>query len=32
VILRTLGYVDVRNYDGSWFEWSADASRAVSHE
>jgi thiosulfate/3-mercaptopyruvate sulfurtransferase len=32
VILRALGYAEVRNYDGSWFEWSADARRAVSHE
>ena len=23
-MLRALGYADVRNYDGSWFEWSAD--------
>jgi len=32
VILRALGYAEVRNYDGSWFEWSADASRPVSHQ
>ncbi|HEY6324557.1 MAG TPA: rhodanese-like domain-containing protein [Thermoanaerobaculia bacterium] len=32
VILRALGYADVRNYDGSWFEWSADAGRAVGHD
>ena len=31
-ILRALGYVDVRNYDGSWFEWSADDRRPVSRE
>jgi len=32
VILRTLGYAEVRNYDGSWFEWSADTSRRVIRE
>jgi thiosulfate/3-mercaptopyruvate sulfurtransferase len=32
VILRALGYAAVRNYDGSWFEWSADGGRAVGHE
>jgi len=31
-ILRALGYVNVRNYDASWFEWSADARRPVSRE
>lgn len=31
-ILRALGYADVRNYDGSWFEWSADDRRPVSRE
>ena len=31
-ILRALGYSDVRNYDGSWFEWSADERRPVSRE
>lgn len=31
-ILRALGYSDVRNYDGSWFEWSADDRRPVSRE
>lgn len=27
--LRELGFVDVRNYDGSWYEWSADRLRPV---
>ncbi len=27
--LRELGFRDVRNYDGSWYEWSADRSRPV---
>jgi 3-mercaptopyruvate sulfurtransferase SseA len=31
VILRVVGYGEARNYDG-WFEWSADARRAISHE
>ncbi|HLX09869.1 MAG TPA: rhodanese-like domain-containing protein [Thermoanaerobaculia bacterium] len=30
VILRALGYADVRNYDGSWYEWSADDRRPVA--
>jgi len=32
VILRALGYSDVRNYDGSWYEWSADDRRPVHKE
>ncbi|MFN7943101.1 MAG: sulfurtransferase [Thermoanaerobaculia bacterium] len=32
VILRALGYADVRVYDGSWYEWSADDHRPVSRE
>ena len=32
VILRALGYTDVRVYDGSWYEWSADDHRPVSRE
>ncbi len=31
-ILRALGYTDVRNYDGSWYEWSADDRRPVAKE
>ncbi len=27
--LRELGFRDVRNYDGSWYEWSADRSRPI---
>ncbi len=27
--LRELGFTNVRNYDGSWYEWSADRSRPV---
>ncbi len=30
VILRALGYADVRVYDGSWYEWSADEARPVA--
>lgn len=30
IILRALGYPDVRNYDGSWYEWSGDERRPVS--
>lgn len=26
-MLRALGFADVRNYDGSWYEWSADRNR-----
>jgi thiosulfate/3-mercaptopyruvate sulfurtransferase len=29
--LRALGFRDVRNYDGSWYEWSADPRRPVAH-
>ena len=29
VALRALGFRDVRNYDGSWYEWSADPTRPV---
>jgi thiosulfate/3-mercaptopyruvate sulfurtransferase len=32
VILRALGFADVRNYDGSWFEWSAEKSRPVTSD
>ncbi len=32
VMLRALGFVDVRNYDGSWYEWSADRTRRVERE
>lgn len=32
VLLRALGYTDVRTYDGSWYEWSADDRRPVSRE
>jgi thiosulfate/3-mercaptopyruvate sulfurtransferase len=31
LLLRSLGYPDVRSYDGSWYEWSGDDSRPVSH-
>lgn len=27
--LRELGFRDVRNYDGSWYEWAADRTRPV---
>lgn len=27
--LHELGFRDVRNYDGSWYEWAADRSRPV---
>jgi thiosulfate/3-mercaptopyruvate sulfurtransferase len=30
VALKALGFADVRNYDGSWWEWSADPSRPVA--
>jgi thiosulfate/3-mercaptopyruvate sulfurtransferase len=30
VALRALGFTDVRNYDGSWYEWSADPDRPVA--
>lgn len=26
-MLRALGFSDVRNYDGSWYEWGFDRSR-----
>lgn len=29
VALRALGFRDVRNYDGSWYEWAADDRRPV---
>lgn len=29
-MLRSLGYRDVRNYDGSWYEWAFDRTRPVS--
>lgn len=29
VMLRALGFGDVRNYDGSWYEWAGDRSRLV---
>ena len=32
ILLRALGYSDVRSYDGSWYEWSADDARPVSRE
>ena len=28
-VLRALGFDDVRNYDGSWYEWAADKSRPI---
>jgi len=31
VMLRALGFRNVRNYDGSWYEWSADRSRPIEH-
>ena len=31
-ILRALGFENVRNYDGSWYEWSADKKRPVTKE
>lgn len=30
--LRALGFRDVRNYDGSWYEWAADPRRPVARE
>ena len=30
--LRALGVRDVRNYDGSWYEWAADPRRPVARE
>jgi len=30
VALKALGFRDVRNYDGSWYEWSADPGRPVA--
>lgn len=27
-----LGFENVRNYDGSWYEWSADKKRPVTKE
>jgi thiosulfate/3-mercaptopyruvate sulfurtransferase len=30
VALAALGFRDVRNYDGSWFEWAADRRRPVA--
>lgn len=30
VALRALGFRDVRNYDASWYEWSADPRRPVA--
>jgi thiosulfate/3-mercaptopyruvate sulfurtransferase len=30
VALKALGFRDVRNYDGSWYEWSADPRRPVA--
>jgi thiosulfate/3-mercaptopyruvate sulfurtransferase len=30
VALVALGFRDVRNYDGSWFEWAADPRRPVA--
>jgi thiosulfate/3-mercaptopyruvate sulfurtransferase len=30
VALKALGFADVRNYDGSWWEWSADRTRPVA--
>lgn len=30
VALKALGFRDVRNYDGSWYEWSADPARPVA--
>lgn len=29
VMLRALGFANVRNYDGSWYDWSADFSRPI---
>lgn len=29
VMLRALGFANVRNYDGSWYEWSADPARPI---
>lgn len=29
MVLKALGFRDVRNYDGSWYEWAADARRPV---
>ena len=30
VVLKALGFTDVRNYDGSWYEWSADKKLPVA--
>ena len=32
LLLRALGYADVRNYDGSWYDWTADERRPVARE
>ena len=29
VALRALGFTDVRNYDGSWYEWANDRARPI---
>ena len=29
IALRALGFSDVRNYDGSWYEWAADRTRPI---
>jgi thiosulfate/3-mercaptopyruvate sulfurtransferase len=29
-MLRALGFTDVRNFDGSWYEWSFDKTKPVA--
>ncbi len=31
-VLKALGFHDVRNYDGSWYEWAADRERPIERD